>query len=326
MKFHASPWSPPGWMKTNGRQTNGGELLSDDRTLQTHANYLVKFLQAYQSHQIFINRLCPQNEPLVAGNYPGCKIPAPLFAKSIKEFILPALKKSELKTEVLAGTFNYWRQDTRGHFEDILNDKELAKSVDGFSFQYSNIGWMKEFLAKYPKVKIQHSESECYNGANSKEEAYRDFQDFVAYTRVGSRLFTFWNMVLPEPHASTWGWKQNSLVVIDKSKQTVWYQPSFALAKLLGRHVVPRSHYLSSNITKGEESIGALHYEPRDCVKFMQTGLDRGEQVISFRKPDGSTAVLVLNQGDEVNVEIKMNKRKAVVTLPAQTLAAVTLK
>ncbi len=326
MKFHASPWSPPGWMKTNGSQTMGGELLSDDRTLKSHAAYLVKFLQAYERNDITIDRLCPQNEPLVAGSYPGCKIPAPLYAKSVKNWILPAVKKSGLKTEVWAGTFNYWRQDTREHFDGILNDRELAEQVGGVSFQYSNINWMKEYLSKYPDVKIQHSESECYNGANAIEEAYRDFQDFVAYTKVGSRLFTFWNMVLPEPHASTWGWSQNSLVVIDKQKQRVTYQPSFSLAMLLGRHVVPASRYVPAVISKGENLIGELHFEPKDCVKFMQTGLDKGEQVAAFVKPDGGTVVFVLNQGNEVQSEIRMKGQKVVVKLPAKTLAAIVIK
>lgn len=326
MKFHASPWSPPGWMKTNGSMTNGGELKSDERTLQAHAKYLVKFLEAYQKHNIIIDRLCPQNEPLVAGNYPGCKIEASLYAKAVTEFIIPEVKKSRLATEVWAGTFNYWREDTRPHFDGILAAKKMISETAGFSFQYSNTAWMKEFIAQNPDVKLQHSESECYNGANSREEACRDFQDFAAYTKLGCRLFTYWNMILPEPHKSTWGWSQNSLIVIDKEKQSAVYQPSYGVAKLLGRHIVPGAHCLSAAISSGDAHLGSLQFLPKDAVNFMQTDLTRGEQVIAFQKPDQSLVVYLLNQGESVDAEITFGKKRAIVSLPPNKFLAVILK
>lgn len=323
MKFHASPWSPPGWMKTNGSQTNGGELLSDDRTLQSHANYLVKFLQAYQLHNIHINRLCPQNEPLVAGNYPGCKIPAPLYAKAVRDFIVPAVESSGLNTEVWAGTFNYWRADTRSHFDGLMNEKEMIKKVNGFSFQYSNMKWLKEFIQQYPGKPLQFSESECYNGKNSLEEVLRDFQDFAAYTRAGTKLFTFWNIVLPEPHKSTWGWKQNSLVVIDTATKKITYEPSYAMAKMIGSEIEPGDKYVPATITNGHQLIGALHYKPADAVNFMETDLDNGEQVVAFMKKNGKLLLLLYNHGEEVKANIVVNKQQVKTVLPARKLIAV---
>lgn len=325
MKFHASPWSPPGWMKSNGKQTGGGELLHDDRTLQSLANYLVKFLESYRQHGINVNRLCPQNEPLVAGSYPGCKIPADLYAKAVRSFIIPAVKKSGLPAEVWAGTFNYWRADTRSHFDGIMKDSEMVKSVKGFSFQYTNINWLKEFTQKYPQVPFQFSESECYTGKNLKEEVLRDFQDFVAYTRTGSKLFTFWNMVLPEPHKSTWGWLQNSLVTIDTVKKTVVYQPSYALAKMIGSQVQPGDHYVTAHITEGENIIGALNYEPKDAVNFMQTNSIGGEQLVAFVKKNGNIILLLYNHGDEVQANIVIGQRKIQTILPARQLISLEL-
>jgi glucosylceramidase len=326
MKFHASPWSPPGWMKTNGKQTGGGELLADDRTLQSHANYLVKFLQAYQMQGININRLCPQNEPLVAGSYPGCKIPASLYARAVKDFIIPAVKRSGLRVQVWAGTFNYWRADTRNHFDGILSENDMVNKVDGFSFQYTNMKWLKEFTMKYPGKPLQFSESECYNGRNSLEEVLRDFQDFAAYTRMGAKLFTFWNMVLPEPHKSTWGWMQNSLVVIDTSKQTVTYQPSFSLAKMLGSYIGPGVHYIPSTLIRGDTLIGALHYRPKDAVNFMETDLENGEQLVSFVKPNGTVVVFMYNHGNATNATVRLNKQSVEAFLPGKSLIALEIR
>jgi glucosylceramidase len=326
MKFHASPWSPPGWMKTNGKQTGGGELLSDERTLQTHANYLVRFLQSYQQKGITVNRLCPQNEPLVSGSYPACKIPADVYGRVLKNYIIPAVQKAHLSTAVWAGTFNYWRAETRAHFDGILADSLLAKQIQGVSFQYSNMGWVKEYRTKYPHLPMQFSESECYNGANSYEEVCRDFQDFVAYTRMGSGLFTFWNMVLPEPHKSTWGWKQNSLVIIDTASKTITYEPSFALAKMIGRFVPEGAVYMNATVVKGEDLIGPLSFEPKDCVKFMNTQQTGGTQIAAFQQPNGKVSLLLLNQGKEAVAIINVGKKQYTVALPAKMLVAVETK
>ena len=62
IRFWASPWSPPTWMKTGPYNPNtgashsnfdGGVMKSDDATLKAFALYLVKFVQAYaaRGHQ-----------------------------------------------------------------------------------------------------------------------------------------------------------------------------------------------------------------------------------------------------------------------------------
>ena len=322
MRFHASPWSPPGWMKTNGRQTGGGELLGDDRTLGALARYLVLWLEAYQGQDIHIDRLCPQNEPLVSGSYPGCKIPASLYGRLVKDFVVPAVERSGLSTQVWAGTFNYWRADTRPHFDTLLQDSNLAAQVRGFSFQYSNMEWVREFTTRYPMVALQFSESECYNGRNSHEEVLRDFQDFLAYVRAGVKLFTFWNMVLPEPHKSTWGWAQNSPVVIDSATGIVTYEPSFALARFLGRFVHPGDLYLPAQIESGDSLVGALNVKPADAVNFMQTGLAEGRQVAAFERTDGTVTVLLYNQGGARTVAIHLGDRTVRSLLPEKSLVA----
>ena len=330
MRFHASPWSPPGWMKTNGSQTGGGDLKSDDRTLKAHADYLVKFLKAYGEHGVAVERLCPQNEPLVAGNYPGCKIPGPLYCKSVKEFIVPAVKASGLKTEVWAGTFNYWKDYTGDHYKAILADDEMAKAVGGIGFQYSHIPWVKEYRTKHPGVKMMFTESQCFYGENSPEQALRDFEDFAAYTRAGCRLFTYWNMILPDPRKSTWGWAQNSPVSIDKKTATVTYRPSYAVARLLGRHVVPGAKYLPATVTTGDAGIGAMRFPGSDGLAFMQCDLAGGEQVVAFAKPDDTTVVYLVNQGPETKAQVFVKTasgtKTAEAVLPAKTLCAILVK
>ena len=53
LKFMASPWSAPAWMKMTQVLT-GSVLLSSN--YQTYANYFVKFIQAYQAERTFPSR------------------------------------------------------------------------------------------------------------------------------------------------------------------------------------------------------------------------------------------------------------------------------
>jgi glucosylceramidase len=325
MRFHASPWSPPGWLKTSGSMSGQKTALIDnDRVYRTYARYLVKFLQGYAEHGIVVNRLCPQNEPVVDPPYPGCLIPAAQYAKLTEDWIIPAIAASGLKTEVWAGTFNFWRADTQSYFREIEANAKLVHAVRGVSFQYSNIHFVEEFRKKYPDVPLQFSESECFNGANSESEAKRDFQDAVAYFRTGIGLFTYWNMVLPEPCKSTWGWAQDSPVVIDKASRKVTFMPSYAVAKLLGRQVRAGARYLPSHIDKGADEIGPLKFP--GCVPYMQTELQDGNQVAAFQEQDGSVVIYLLNQGEETTAVIKIGSRSVKAVLPKDRLCAVVVK
>ncbi len=69
--LYASPWSPPGWMKTYG-SIGGGYMRSE--FLEEYAEYTVNFLKAYESYGIHISALTLQNEPDVqqGGRMPAC--------------------------------------------------------------------------------------------------------------------------------------------------------------------------------------------------------------------------------------------------------------
>ena len=61
MKIMATPWSPPGWMKSSGALI-GGTLLPS--MYDAFANYFVKYIQAYAKAGIPIDYVSLQNEPL----------------------------------------------------------------------------------------------------------------------------------------------------------------------------------------------------------------------------------------------------------------------
>ena len=71
LRLFASPWSPPGWMKTGG-SIAGGYMRR--KYLDCYGDYFVKFLQAYREEGIHIRAVTVQNETQTdqKGCMPAC--------------------------------------------------------------------------------------------------------------------------------------------------------------------------------------------------------------------------------------------------------------
>ena len=113
IRFWASPWTPPTWMKTGPYNPNtgashsnfdGGVMKSDDATLKAFALYLVKFVQAYAGQGINVEVVSPQNEPNYQQNYPSCHWDTATFVSFVGKYLGPALTGANLATRVMDGT------------------------------------------------------------------------------------------------------------------------------------------------------------------------------------------------------------------------------
>ncbi len=111
LRILANPWSPPGWMKTNDALDNVG---AQGRLLPSAygplANYLVKFIQAYEDNGIPIDAITPENEPSsgqVATAYPGMTLPEPDEEKLISRYLQPALQAAGLNTKIFGDDFGW---------------------------------------------------------------------------------------------------------------------------------------------------------------------------------------------------------------------------
>jgi glucosylceramidase len=57
-------------------------MKSDDATLKAYAQYLVKWVQAFQDQGINVEIVSPQNEPNYQQNYPSCHWDTPRSSPS----------------------------------------------------------------------------------------------------------------------------------------------------------------------------------------------------------------------------------------------------
>ncbi len=172
--FFASPWSPPGWMKSNGTMI-GGELLP--RWYPAYADYFIKFIRAYEAEGIPIYAVTVQNEPGVdrakeknpKWHYPSCHWTGEQERDFIREHLGPALRRAGLKTKIWCYDHNY-NAKTSGddpgldYPRTILRDPRAAAFVDGVAFHgyEGKPSAMTTFHAEFPNVPLHFTEGSVF--------------------------------------------------------------------------------------------------------------------------------------------------------------------
>ena len=101
----ATPWSPPGWMKTSDSMI-GGILKPEYYT--AYADYFAKFVAAYRAEGLPIDYVSAQNEPLYSpATYPGMSFPATDEAEFIAKDLGPTLARTSPQTKILGYDHNW---------------------------------------------------------------------------------------------------------------------------------------------------------------------------------------------------------------------------
>ncbi|PQE14058.1 glycoside hydrolase family 30 protein [Rutstroemia sp. NJR-2017a BBW] len=100
-RFYANAWSAPGYMKTNGKDTNGGYLcgVTGKNALRAYANFLVQYIKDYASEGITITELGFLNEPDYVTSYSSMQSSGTQAADFIK-ILHPTLASAGLSVGI----------------------------------------------------------------------------------------------------------------------------------------------------------------------------------------------------------------------------------
>jgi len=173
----ASPWSPPGWMKTCD-DLIGGYLLP--QYYEVYARYFAKFVQAYAAEGVPVYAVTPQNEPGVNTRespvrewYPSCqwsliKDPDTYWPVDvnvmghnerdfIKKFLGPAFTENGITAKIWCYDHNF---NNPWYPRAILSDPEAAQYVDGTAFHGygGKPADMAAFHDEFPEKDVYFSE------------------------------------------------------------------------------------------------------------------------------------------------------------------------
>ena len=131
----ASPWSPPPWMKTNNQMNHGGKLKEEFQ--DTWAEYYCKFIEFYERDGVPIWGISVQNEPEAVQTWDSCIYTGEEERDFIKNFLGPALKKSNYLDKKLV-IWDHNRDVMLKRSRAVLSDPEAAKYVWGTGFHWYN--------------------------------------------------------------------------------------------------------------------------------------------------------------------------------------------
>jgi glucosylceramidase len=305
LKFWASPWTPPVWMKTGFKKNSGadmnasakkpsyydgGNMKSDAAILTAYADYYKKFVQGYKDMGINIDIVSPQNEPGYDQNYPSCLWDATTYKTFIGKYLGPAMQP--LNVKIMLGSLSNDATDfsiAQSAASDPTAKPFLAvigaqwNTLDKAKLDGLNSGlpvWASEHkCGNYPwnpSTGCGDASDSCpaYNSSKAPNdqaygvESWKYIRNAIKTVKVTS--YNAWNMVLDASGLgidTTRDWKQDALLVASGSSVTP--TPAYYVFRHLSQYVVP-----------GANVVGTT-----------------GGDAVAFKNPDGSIVAVVYNSG-----------------------------
>ncbi len=273
LRFFASPWSPPTWMK-NPPVYNFGHLIQTEENLRAYALYFQKYVQAYADEGINVAQIHVQNEIHADQKFPSCVwTDGATMARFIVDYLAPAL---DGKAEIWFGTINGPEKKTetrhRQFLQQAMQTKGFDQVVGGAAYQWAGKFGITQAVEDYPELPVFNSEMECGDGDNSWDYAMYAYENMHHYFKYGARACVYWNMALNVAlPTSTWGWRQNSLISVEGEDYI--YNPEFYLIK-----------HFANFVKEGAVMLGT------------DGGFSSNATV--FRNPDGSRVAVIMNPFD----------------------------
>lgn len=279
IKFLASPWSPPKFMKTNNSLYFGGKLKKE--FYETWANCLLKYIEAYKSENINISYLTIQNEPNATQSWESCLYSPEEEAFFATNIIYPIFSKNNISTKLLIWDHNKEKLFFRTT-EEIENNTSLA-AISGIAFHsytgdhFENISLTSNF---YPGKLLIHTEG-CtgYSNFNPNDEVQNAEiygHDILGDLNHGVNAYIDWNMVLDYKggpnHKKNYC---NSPIMINKTNSSYIKNLTFYYIGHFSKYIFP-----------GAKRIAFSRYTDKI-------------EVTAFKNPDNSVAIILLNKNDK---------------------------
>ncbi|HYQ01898.1 MAG TPA: glycoside hydrolase family 30 beta sandwich domain-containing protein [Polyangiaceae bacterium] len=310
LRFWASPWSPPTWMKdgpfNDDSPFDGGTMKKDDATLAAHALYFVKFVQAYKQKEIKIDVVSPQNEPGYSGTYPTCGWAPATYATFVGKHLGPALAQANLDTKIMLGTFNAGTGDT-SIVSTVMGDTTASAKIGVLGYQWGMLGSVKgDQKYMHPIWQTEHkcgnypwetpfNDKLAPNDAAYAVESWGLFRDWI---KAGVASYSIWNMVLDTVGNgidSKRVWPQNALLTVDTAAKKLNITPAYYVFRHLAQFVSPGAVVLGTT----------------------------GGDALAFKNPNGSIVTVLYNSGAAKSYLVAVGGKKLQFQMPSAGWATI---
>ena len=196
----ANPWSPPGWMKDPASMSPvsmlGGTLLMTSANEAAFANYLVKYIQAYQAAGVPIEYITVQNEPLnITTSYPSMGMSDSVQLALLQNYVLPALAANNISTKVFVYDHNW---DTPSYPQTVLSGltaQQLTQVAGTAWHGYGGAPGAQQLLQnQFPT--LGNWETEHSGGAWISDQFTSDMLEITQVLRNSGKAYVKWSLAL----------------------------------------------------------------------------------------------------------------------------------
>jgi glucosylceramidase len=289
LRFHAAPWSPPAWMKTND-SICGGRIVP--KHFGPLAEYLARAVEAYRAEGIHLYAITPQNEPeYFPGSYPTCGWTAREQRDFIRDFLGPVFRKRGLETRIWCYDHNF------NHPEfptTILEDPRAAQYIDGTAFHLyeGKPEAMSVLHGRFPEKHIYFTEGSTFGISGAGE--------IISFLRNWARCYNAWVTVIdheaepnPGPHDCS-----PTCIVLNSEALELTYRFDY---------------YMYGQFTK---------FIRRGAVRIASTSSSKSLPNVAFRNPDTSIVLVIVNaERRSRDVAVRWNQRQLTVAVDPRAVA-----
>ena len=298
LKIMASPWSPPVWMKDNGK-AKGGHLLS--KYYATYAQYFVKYIQLMRAEGLTINAVTIQNEPEHGGNNPSMLMTSLEQNEFIKNHLGPAFKKSDINTEIVIWDHN---ADHPNYPIEILNDAITKPFVSATAFHLylGHESALSKVYEAHPDRKIYFTEQ--WTGAKGSFDG--DFLWHIQHIVIGtmsnwSSLVLEWNLANdPNYGPHTNGGCTECLGALTIAGYDIKRNVSYYIIGQVAPFILAGSARIQTKSTNSKiYSIGFKRTDGKKVIVTLNTGkecvytIDYKQKKYNFLLPEKSASTIV---------------------------------
>ncbi len=335
-KIIASPWTAPPWMKDN-KSYVGGKLLPEH--YKTFALYFNEYLEAYKAEGIDIWGITPVNEPHGNGNnwesmhfspeeetdfvqnYLGPKLEAEGYGNvkilgydqnraGLKEWV-DVMFKDEASSKYFAGTAIHWYESTYDYFPEDLQyaynkapDKYLIETegcVDAEVPKWQDDAW---YWSKEATDWGWDWAPEDQKYLHPKYvPVYRYARDIIGSLNNWVDGWVDWNMVLDRQGGPNWfeNWCV-APVIVNPDTDEVYVTPLYYTLSHFSRFIRPNAQVI--DVSNSDDEL----------------------MVTAAKNPDGTIAIVVLNQSTEANnFNISIGDKNTNISISPKAIQTITL-
>ncbi len=201
LQFLASPWSPPGWAKTNFTMKHGGHLKRS--AYDDWARMVARTLLEYQNAGISIGRITIQNEPQAIQQWESCLFSAKQEREFLHDSLKPALREAGL-SHVKTLIWDHNKEGALDRAAEVMREQRFADDVDGVAFHWYSgdhfeaLRVVRDFIG--PEKELIFTEGcDSFSAGDPERElphAEHYAHEIIGDLEAGANAILDWNILL----------------------------------------------------------------------------------------------------------------------------------